>query len=147
MRAANRLRFDKGGDFFVAKSKRQRVTVLGFAVDHRPFVEAETAIKRGPRGGVFENLHDLKQTFEGDTAETEHRHALPLRLCDEEIAAFVESQPIRCSHYDAFRFFTPAARSFNLLYPDADSRAEMEQPGCDSTKAAISSSQSRSGSA
>ncbi|PQV65360.1 hypothetical protein B1R32_101100 [Abditibacterium utsteinense] len=62
--------------------------------------------------------------------ETAVRHQTPLRLSANEIAAFVESQPIRCSHYDAFRFFTPAARSFNLLNPQAETRAQFEQPGC-----------------
>ncbi len=58
------------------------------------------------------------------------RHASPLRLSDDEIAAVVESQGVRCSHYDAFRFFTPSARPLNLLQPSSDNRAEFEQPGC-----------------
>ena len=37
---------------------------------------------------------------------------------------------MRCSHYDAFRFFTPAARPLNLLQPGPDDRAAHEQPGC-----------------
>ncbi len=58
------------------------------------------------------------------------RHEAPLRLSADEIATLVESQPIRCSHYDAFRFFTPAARELNLLNPQAETRAAFEQPGC-----------------
>ena len=36
----------------------------------------------------------------------------------------------RCSHFDAFRFFTDSARPLNTLQPGRDDRAEFEQPGC-----------------
>jgi hypothetical protein len=42
----------------------------------------------------------------------------------------VESHQIRCSHFDAFRFFTEPARSLNILSPERDSQIAMEQPGC-----------------
>jgi hypothetical protein len=42
----------------------------------------------------------------------------------------VRSLPIRCSHYDAFRFFTPAARPLNRQSPDLAGRPANEQPGC-----------------
>jgi hypothetical protein len=42
----------------------------------------------------------------------------------------VESHPIRCSHFDAFRFFTDAARPLNALTPTRTSQKSMEQPGC-----------------
>ncbi len=48
----------------------------------------------------------------------------------EELAAFVESQPVCCSHYDAFRFFTPAARPLNALQPTLETRPDLEQPAC-----------------
>jgi hypothetical protein len=46
------------------------------------------------------------------------------------LAAFVESQPVCCSHYDAFRFFTPEARPLNVLQPRLDSRPDLEQSAC-----------------
>ena len=58
------------------------------------------------------------------------RHDVNLRLSAPEIAAFVESQTVRCSHYDAFRFFTPEAVPLNILNPSHDNRADFEQPGC-----------------
>ncbi len=62
---------------------------------------------------------------------TEHpRHALPLRLSPEAIARVVETYPIRCSHYDAFRFFTPEARPLNQLQPERSRIPELEQPAC-----------------
>jgi hypothetical protein len=61
----------------------------------------------------------------------EPRHeSLPLRLPPESIAAVVESLPVRCSHHDAFRFFTPEARPLNRLQPTRESSIDLEQPAC-----------------
>lgn len=54
----------------------------------------------------------------------------PLRLAPDEIAALVDSLPVRCSHYDAFRFFTPEARPLNRLQPTRDTSIQLEQPAC-----------------
>lgn len=54
----------------------------------------------------------------------------PLRLGSKGTAAVVESQPLRCTHHDAFRFFTPAARPLNLLQPRREDQADLEQGGC-----------------
>jgi hypothetical protein len=55
---------------------------------------------------------------------------LPLRLTPQEIAAVVDDLPVRCSHYDAFRFFTPAARPLNRLQPVRETSPDLDQPGC-----------------
>jgi hypothetical protein len=60
----------------------------------------------------------------------EHRHPLPLRLGRAGTDAVVESHPVRCSHFDAFRFFTPAAVGRNRLRPTRATQVELEQPGC-----------------
>jgi hypothetical protein len=61
----------------------------------------------------------------------EVRHAdWPLRLGRAGTDAVVEAHRIRCSHYDAYRFYTPPARSLNLLQPGRDTQVELEQPGC-----------------
>jgi hypothetical protein len=76
--------------------------------------------------GCF-GLHEWAMVYRCDEA----RHSqVAMRLSEDEIAAFVESQTIRCSHYDAFRFFTPNARPLNVLSPDFASRAAHEQGGC-----------------
>jgi len=54
----------------------------------------------------------------------------PLRLGQAGTDEVVESHQIRCSHFDAFRFFTEPARSLNTLAPTRDSQTAMEQPGC-----------------
>ncbi len=59
------------------------------------------------------------------------RHAgWPLRLGSDGTDAVVERHGIRCSHFDAYRFFTESARPRNALRPTRDSQVAMEQPGC-----------------
>ena len=77
--------------------------------------------------GCF-GLHEWAMVYRID--EVRHGKVAPLRLPQEEIAALVESRPIRCSHYDAFRFFTPAASPLNQLQPTLEGRPQQEQPGC-----------------
>jgi hypothetical protein len=60
----------------------------------------------------------------------EHRHPAPLRLGPEGTDAVVESHRIACTHHDAFRFFTQAARPLNTRRPSYETRAQNEQPGC-----------------
>ena len=74
--------------------------------------------------GCF-GLHEWAMVYRGPA-----RHSSPLRLSDDAIADLVETQTVRCSHFDAFRFFTPAARPLNVLQPAPDDRAAHEQPGC-----------------
>ncbi|WP_442907690.1 3-methyladenine DNA glycosylase [Kineococcus sp. G2] len=65
------------------------------------------------------------------TSPEQVRHAgLPLRLGHAGTDAVVESHRIRCSHYDAFRFFTPSAVPRNELRPTRQGQAAQEQPGC-----------------
>lgn len=75
--------------------------------------------------GCF-GLHEWAMAYRQD----EHRHPLPLRLGQAGTDAVVESHQIRCTHYDAFRFFTPAAVPLNRLQPTRDSQPDLEQPGC-----------------
>ena len=59
------------------------------------------------------------------------RHvAVPLRLGQAGTDAVVEELGVRCSHFDAFRFFTPSARPLNVLQPTRESQVDLEQPGC-----------------
>jgi hypothetical protein len=59
------------------------------------------------------------------------RHGqVPLRLGAAGTDAVVESMPLRCTHHDAFRFFTPAARPLNETTPTRADQVRTEQPGC-----------------
>jgi hypothetical protein len=59
------------------------------------------------------------------------RHAdWPLRLGPVGTDAVVEAHHLRCSHFDAYRFFTPAAAPRNGLRPTRADTVAFEQPGC-----------------
>jgi len=83
------------------------------------------------RAGRFTcyGLHEWAMVYR-QTAQQVRHQGYELRLPPEELAAFVESLPVCCSHYDAFRFFTPDARSLNVLQPTLDSRSDLEQAAC-----------------
>jgi hypothetical protein len=77
--------------------------------------------------GCF-GLHEWAMVYR-QAAERRHQ-GWPLRLGPEGTDAVVRALPLRCTHYDAFRFFTPPARPMNKLSPDLDGRLANEQPGC-----------------
>lgn len=86
-----------------------------------------SAIESRPIAIGCDGLHEWAMVYR----QSDVRHPnLPLRLPREQIDAFVASSPIRCSHFDAFRFFTPDARALNRVQPQAESRHEHEQGGC-----------------
>jgi hypothetical protein len=81
---------------------------------------------RPPRLGCF-GLHEWAMVYRSDAP----RHgAVPLRLGAAGTDAVVESLPVQCSHHDAFRFFTAAARPRNALQPAREDQVALEQPGC-----------------
>lgn len=72
-------------------------------------------------------LHEWAMVYRSE----EVRHGqVPLRLSSEELARFVESQNLCCTHFDAFRFFTPQAAPRNRLQLNRYSQLEYDQPGC-----------------
>lgn len=90
----------------------------------------ETVKERPPRFGCF-GLHEWAMVYRGDAeGEIRHRESLPLRMSQDLLDEFVRSQPISCSHFDAFRFFSPTAKPFNRIQPGKETRIENEQCGC-----------------
>jgi hypothetical protein len=75
--------------------------------------------------GCF-GLHEWAMVYRG-----ERRHEdWPLRLGQQGTDDLLDALGVRCSHHDAFRFFTPSARPLNLLQPTREDQADLEQPGC-----------------
>lgn len=74
-------------------------------------------------------LHEWAMVYR-ESAEKVRHSGYTLRLSPEELATFIESQSLCCTHFDAFRFFTAEARPLNALNPSFETRQEMEQPGC-----------------
>ena len=79
--------------------------------------------------GCF-GLHEWAMVYRSAESDAGTRHPQPLRLGGAGTDTVVESHRITCSHFDAFRFFTDAARPRNTLAPGPDDRADFEQPGC-----------------
>ena len=75
--------------------------------------------------GCF-GLHEWAMVYR----RTEHRHPVPLRLGQAGTDRVVEENPIRCTHFDAFRFFTPEAVGLNRLQPTRATQVDLDQPGC-----------------
>ena len=48
----------------------------------------------------------------------------------DAISRVIETHSIRCSHYDAYRFFTPEAKPLNNLCPGLETRPENEHFAC-----------------
>ncbi len=88
----------------------------------------ENILLRTPRFGCF-GLHEWAMVYKSSPEAIRHT-GCRLRLSPHEIAHFIESQTICCSHYDAYRFFTKEARPLNVLNPIIDTRLQMEQSGC-----------------
>ncbi|MCP2267298.1 3-methyladenine DNA glycosylase [Promicromonospora thailandica] len=79
--------------------------------------------------GCF-GLHEWAMVYRDREAGRDHRHPLPLRLGHAGTDAVVEDNPVRCSHFDAYRFFTPEATGRNQLRPTRADQVALEQPGC-----------------
>ena len=87
-----------------------------------------TMIEREPRFGCF-GLHEWAMVYQLEQSEVRHETA-PLRLSRAEIAAVVEAQELKCTHYDAFRFYVPSARSLNHMILEREQQPANEQSGC-----------------
>ncbi|HKP40870.1 3-methyladenine DNA glycosylase [Mycobacterium sp.] len=72
-------------------------------------------------------LHEWAMVYRAPTV----RHSrVPLRLGAAGTDTVVESMPLRCSHFDAYRFFTEPATRRNAEALTRDSQVATEQPGC-----------------
>lgn len=92
-------------------------------------LELQLSIRdREPRFGCF-GLHEWAMVYQLEQAQVRHESA-PLRLSRAEIAEVVEAQELKCTHYDAFRFYVPAARSLNHMILHRDQQPLNEQSGC-----------------
>lgn len=80
---------------------------------------------RPPQFGCF-GMHEWAMVYRARAV----RHPVPLRLGTVGTDSAVESMPLRCSHFDAFRFFTPAAVDRNQARLTRATQADWEQPGC-----------------
>jgi hypothetical protein len=101
----------------------QRVPTLRFV---RTLLTATAA--RPAQLGCF-GLHEWAMVYRQRPDEVRHA-TYPLRLGPAATDEVVEAHPIRCTHYDAFRFFTSSARPRNATQLTRTGQTAAEQPGC-----------------
>lgn len=78
--------------------------------------------------GCF-GLYEWAMVYGLEQSEIRHS-AFPLRLSPDEIVDTVHDVGLRCTHIDAYRFFTPAAMLLNPIEPTRASQPDLDQPGC-----------------
>jgi hypothetical protein len=116
--------------WYVSDGGTVRLDVDAFVADRGDTVRfvrrlLSATASRPAFSGCF-GLHEWAMVYR----DTGTRHPVPLRLGQQGTDAVVEAHPIRCSHFDAFRFFTAPAVGRNRLQPTRDSQPDLEQPGC-----------------
>lgn len=117
-----------------SRRARSSVTVSrDYVTSQEPLLRALRALltataSRPPQLGCF-GMHEWAMVYRLEQADVRHS-SWPLRLGPEGTEEVVERHRIACSHFDAFRFFTDAARPLNRLNPGRHDRAAFEQPGC-----------------
>jgi hypothetical protein len=112
---------DNGLSLPAAAFPAHRVAYLRWAVEY-----LEATRNRSPAFSCS-GLHEWAMVYRDSAV----RHPyVPFRLSRDETDAVVESQPLRCSHFDAFRFFSAAAAPRNRWELTRDATTEHDQPGC-----------------
>jgi len=91
--------------------------------------ELLTAMQTRPAFFGCYGLHEWAMVYRQPPDAVRH-HAWPLRYPPDELARIVEAAPLRCTHFDAFRFFTAPAQPLNLLQPSRMTVPQNEQRGC-----------------
>ncbi len=118
---------------YVATSNGRAVTVDPGYLDTREktvrFVHSLllATADRTPRLNCF-GMHEWAMVYRSSPDELRHR--TPLRLSPADTDAAVEASDLRCTHFDAFRFFTDPARPRNQIELTRESQVASEQPGC-----------------
>jgi hypothetical protein len=110
-----------GGVAVTAEHLRSRADTVDFVAR---LVRATAA--RPARLNCF-GLHEWAMVYR--SPDTRH-DAVPLRLGRAGTDAVVESMSLRCSHFDAYRFFTEAAVGRNAEPLSRERQIDTEQPGC-----------------
>jgi hypothetical protein len=131
-RPAQLRRWHPGYGVVLAGREPEAVTEADVAA-RRPLIESIHTLLVATAGrpanlGCF-GMHEWAMVYRQSQEETRHA-AWPLRLGAAGTDEVVESHRIACSHFDAYRFFTDAARPLNTLSPASHDRPAFEQPAC-----------------
>lgn len=97
------------------------------AMDFAELIVSGTA-RRPAQFGCF-GLHEWAMAYRSEENPIRHEY-LELRLGSRGTDQVVEQNRIRCTHFDAFRFYAPQAAPLNELQPSRSAQRDLEQPGC-----------------
>lgn len=80
-------------------------------------------------------FHEWAMLYSGAKNQSQplkkHQEKLPLRISQDTLDHVVEAGQLRCTHFDAWRFFHPQAQPLNIINPlTRSNQAQFEQPGC-----------------
>ena len=85
-------------------------------------------LEHTPQFGCF-GLHEWAMVYRLGPEQVRHA-GLPLRVGHAATDRVVETHRIACTHFDAYRFFTPAAAPLNTLQPTRETQPRFEQSAC-----------------
>ncbi len=122
-----------GWKYYLADDDGVRVDTQRFADERREALDfarvilARTAA-RPAQFGCF-GLHEWAMAYRSAVNGVRHEY-LQLRLGAGGTDDVVEASRLRCTHFDAFRFYTPEAGPLNEHAPTRQTQRDLEQPGC-----------------
>ena len=83
---------------------------------------------REPVTGCFA-LHEWAMVYGLEQGQVRHSD-FPMRVTPAQVRETVDAVGLRCTHIDAYRFFTDEATPLNALAPTRTTQPDLEQPGC-----------------
>jgi len=89
----------------------------------------EGTASRQPSYACF-GMHEWAMVYGTDPGDVRHAGSTPLRLSPAEVRGTVDAVGLRCTHFDACRFFTEEAAPLNQIAPTRELQPHFEQPGC-----------------
>ncbi|MHA7283062.1 3-methyladenine DNA glycosylase [Arthrobacter sp. TMS2-4] len=119
--------------YYAVAADGVRVDAQRFAAERRDAVDFARMIltrtaARPAQFGCF-GLHEWAMAYRSAVNGVRHEY-LQLRLGADGTDGVVDSARIRCTHFDAFRFYTPEAVPLNEHTPTRQTQRDLEQPGC-----------------
>ncbi len=119
------------GSFTSKKGKYWQIDPAYFPERRYPYLDwairyLEGINGRAPAFHCF-GLHEWAMLYH---AKEKHHPDVSLRVNSKELEEVIENHQICCTHYDAFRFFTPEASPRNKWNLHRETVMEYDQPGC-----------------
>ena len=107
-----------------------------YLIKHRSRIDSTLELLRNTRvrEATFNcfGLHEWAMVYQADQRDI--RHGDPLRVNQDQIDSLIGEMGLRCTHIDAFRFFTDEAAPQNVnrlnIVPTRDNQKDIEQSGC-----------------